>query len=411
MAWTTLYSATNGTSNGGKGDTRRIVIAATALATTANTVRVLFHYSGSGSYTMTDVYIGLQATSGDAWDIDPSTMVRLTQGGNTTFTVTSGAVYSDSATLVVDGTRAVVISLYGGTNLHYLAGTVPDGLSTYRRTGNYAGTADASSLSTSLTNLLGFRGLEGDILYSINEASVTSGPGEVVASGDSFFVSGNIEAQVGIVVGGGDSYPPPRLGTGSVFSPVPKLSGVGSGVDSFIIAIANLNQHVETVSGESANSIRAWGRCLDASRVFGRGHGNVLSLANFTQEVSIISGRAVAQYSGNVSVLVKHSISAEGGITQNIAVGTGRIRPTTDSVDATSSLFVSGLGGFSARTPTVSAAGESAVACVGIISPARPRISAATRAATPSFSFLRDSRSAPTSAASLPLNILRFERS
>lgn len=164
MAWTTLYSATNGTSSGGYGYTRRIVIAATALATTANTVRVLFHYSGTGSYAMTSVYIGLQATSGDAWDIDPTTMVRLTQGGNTTFTITSGAVYSDSATLVVDGTRAVVISLYGGTSLHYLAGTVPAGLSTYHRSGDYAGTADASSFSTSASNLLGFRGLEGDTI-------------------------------------------------------------------------------------------------------------------------------------------------------------------------------------------------------------------------------------------------------
>lgn len=105
MAWTTLYSTANGTAVGGAGRTRRIVVAASLLAGTANTVRVLFHYSGSGSWTMSSVYIGLQATSGDAWDIDPTTLVQLTQGGGTAFTITSGSVYSDAAPLVVDGTR------------------------------------------------------------------------------------------------------------------------------------------------------------------------------------------------------------------------------------------------------------------------------------------------------------------
>ena len=176
MSWSTLFVATNGTASGGNGYTRRIIIAAGSLAGTATTVRVLFHYSGTGSYTITDAYIGLKATSGDPYDIDPATIIRLQQGGSNTITVTSGAVYSDSVSLVVDGTRDIVVSLYGGTALHYLAGTVPSGLTTYHRSGNYASVADATSFTISTSNLLGFRGLEGEQLDSYTSSGSFSLP-------------------------------------------------------------------------------------------------------------------------------------------------------------------------------------------------------------------------------------------
>lgn len=176
MSWSTLFAATNGTASGGNGYTRRIIIAAGSLAGTATTVRVLFHYSGTGSYTITDAYIGLRSTSGDAYDIDPTTLVRLQLGGSNTITVTSGAVYSDSVSLVVDGTRDIVVSLYGGTALHYLAGTVPSGLTIYHRLGNYAAVSDATSFAISGTNLLGFRGLEGEQLDSYTSSGSFSLP-------------------------------------------------------------------------------------------------------------------------------------------------------------------------------------------------------------------------------------------
>jgi hypothetical protein len=156
-----LYTVSLGTALGGAGYTRRHVIAAASLIVTATSVRVVFQHAAT-SYTITDAYIGLQATVGEAYDIDPATLIRLTQGGDGTFTITNSAYVSDAVSLVVDGSRAVVVSLYGAASQVYLAGGFPSGYSAYHRSGNYAGEADAASFLTSSSNVLGFLGLEGE---------------------------------------------------------------------------------------------------------------------------------------------------------------------------------------------------------------------------------------------------------
>ena len=408
MAWATLYSVNNGTGTGGGGYTHRIVIAASALASSADTVRVLFHKINSPYYySIAFAYIGLQAVGGDPYDIDQTTMVRLTQGGNTTLTIQDGAVYSDAVSLDIDGTRAVVISLYNSASIGYLSGAYPVGLSAYYKSNsNVSSSADVSYLSTAAANLFGFRGLEGDILYPVNDGTVESSLDEVTSTADSYFAFGDINDLTGEIISAGNSVLPAVECSGNVFSVAERLSSTGIS----IFLLANIAHKTGTVSAEATTSICCWGGCSDNTRFSGQGHGNVLSHARLLQKPSAVSGAAIVSSAGAIRMSSGQSVFAEGEINPNIAVGTGRIRPATDSVDAASPLFVSGFGGFLARTPTVSAAGESAVACVGRVSPARPRVSAATRAATPSFSFLRDNRSAPTSAVSLPLNILRFER-
>lgn len=168
-----LYTIPLGTASGGQGYTRRHIVAATALLASANRVRVQFHASAT-SYTVTDAYIGLQAASGDPYDIDPATMVRLTKGGNTTLTIWTGNEYSDAVNLVVDGTRAVVVSLYGATNQVYLAGTLPAGYTAYHKVGNYAAAADESGFTATNTNVVGFRGLQGEMVFGNTVFAVLS---------------------------------------------------------------------------------------------------------------------------------------------------------------------------------------------------------------------------------------------
>ena len=156
----TIYTTPEGPSFGGNGYTRRHVIAASSLLSTATSVRVAFQHLAI-AYTITEAYIGLQSTSGDAYDIDPATMVRLTQDGNNTLSISKTKYYSDEVPFTISGDRAIIISLYGATSQMYLAGAFPAGYTAYHLLGNYAGVADATSFLTSTSNVFGFLAIEG----------------------------------------------------------------------------------------------------------------------------------------------------------------------------------------------------------------------------------------------------------
>lgn len=204
----TLYTTPSGKAFGGIGYTRRHVIAASSLLASATSVRVGFQHLLSTTYTITDAYIGLQTVSGDAYDIDPATLVRLTQGGNTTLTITNTAYYSDAVSLAVDGSRAVIVSLYGGTGQLYWAGALPSGYTAHYRSGNYAGVADVTSFSASPSNVVGFLTLEGELVslfgpISIEEqvddvsiASYTWNVGKIEISDELDEVSGQVVSDV-----------------------------------------------------------------------------------------------------------------------------------------------------------------------------------------------------------------------
>lgn len=128
------------------GTTFRYVIPPSLLLATGERIRIHFRWlSQAYSVKMT---IGLQSTSGDAWDIDPATFKKVTRGGSETISISAAGAISDYISLYVDGTRAIVISYYG------VSGTIPRlysttaGVGVYRRlSGDYTSPADQSSFT------------------------------------------------------------------------------------------------------------------------------------------------------------------------------------------------------------------------------------------------------------------------
>lgn len=91
-------------------------------------------------------YIGHGASSGDVYDFE-TTPVRVTVGGQTSFTVTAGqSLVSDTLTFTLDETKPFLISCHLTTDLvPYKDGVT--GVNVYYRNGDHASTVDASSFT------------------------------------------------------------------------------------------------------------------------------------------------------------------------------------------------------------------------------------------------------------------------
>jgi len=132
------------------GTTFRYVIPPSLLLATGERIRIHFRWL-SAAYAV-KMTIGLQAASGDAWDIDPDTFKKVTKGGSETISISAAGAISDHISLHVDGTRAIVVSYYG------VSGTIPRlssttaGVGVYRRlSGDYTSPADQSSFTDYFT--------------------------------------------------------------------------------------------------------------------------------------------------------------------------------------------------------------------------------------------------------------------
>lgn len=160
-----LFNVGNASTSQSLDATARLVIAKTSLLGTAATVRLKLQQR-PGNVWSCYAAIGLRAASGDAYDIDPATLVILTSGGNQLITVSNTdatTMYTDPVAFAVDGLRDVVISIYraGGT-MPQKFGAPPTGLSCYRKGGNYAYTADVGSFATVTDRVDAFNALEGE---------------------------------------------------------------------------------------------------------------------------------------------------------------------------------------------------------------------------------------------------------
>ena len=149
---------------GGGGYTTRQHLGTPTFVGTAENIRVRFQVISGQTYTITHAYIGLQATSGDAYDIDPATLVRLTQNGNTTLTISGTDFRSDRVSLEIDGTRAVIVSFYETDGQTYpgLDDISSNIVYFYEETGvNEAGTANVTGYSQESGSCLVVHSIEG----------------------------------------------------------------------------------------------------------------------------------------------------------------------------------------------------------------------------------------------------------
>lgn len=144
------------------------VVAATAQSTASNTYRLLVPASMVVDKAFNTVqvlffpylyvyavrcYVGLQATGGDAWDIDPLTMTQMTLGGSTTITVPGGGglVATDAIQLdgwESDGSRAMIVSVYRVSGNLAFFNPKPTGLSNYTKSGDFNLPADGTGFNT-----------------------------------------------------------------------------------------------------------------------------------------------------------------------------------------------------------------------------------------------------------------------
>lgn len=146
----------------------RFVIAASALQGTASSVRVKFRRT-TFDYTL-HASIGLQATSGDVYDIDPATLIQFQQiVGTTELHITAGDQYSNTVGLAIDGTRNVVVAIYrdtsGSVGAYFDTGIPkPTGLSIYGRsvTSDESGYANVASYTANISVAYCFEALEGE---------------------------------------------------------------------------------------------------------------------------------------------------------------------------------------------------------------------------------------------------------
>lgn len=325
----TLYTTPSGAAFGGIGYTRRHVIAASSLLASATSVRVGFQHLLSTTYTITDAYIGLQAVSGDAYDIDTATLVRLTQGGNTTLTITNTAYYSDAVSLAVDGSRAAIVSLYGGTGQLYWAGALPSGYTAHYRSGNYAGVADVTSFSASPSNVVGFLTLEGELVslfgpISIEEqvddvsiASYTWNVGKIEISDELDEVSGQVVSDVCFV---------------SINEEIDDVAATGG---SAIVGIASIQEDPDTivVSAYAPNAGQiAVSEELDAISGFAFETGlaiqGVIATEEYVDRVSIVGINQANR------VLVDDAADEVAAVASTWNVGIVKVREYLDVVSA-----------------------------------------------------------------------------
>lgn len=154
--WRALLAPTpdgNATSNWG-GFTHRALIAASRLPKGVYTkLRLTYHAPSNAGGSLAKAYVGLQATSGDAYDID-GTPIEVTFSSSSGFSIGAGeSITSDEVTLTFDGTRNLVISGFTTSGQPHQFGRTDTGEGgAWFLSGDYAATADITG-ATELSNL------------------------------------------------------------------------------------------------------------------------------------------------------------------------------------------------------------------------------------------------------------------
>lgn len=86
----------------------------TILAGPSSHLRIFFRPRGSDVLSFSGVFVGLRATSGDPYDMDPTTITQVlfNDGSPTvTFASNSGGGWSDPVAFALNGTRDLMVSM------------------------------------------------------------------------------------------------------------------------------------------------------------------------------------------------------------------------------------------------------------------------------------------------------------
>ena len=435
---------------GGGGYTTRQHLGTPTFVGTAENIRVRFQVISGQTYTITHAYIGLQATSGDAYDIDPATLVRLTQNGNTTLAISGTDFRSDRVSLEIDGTRAVIVSFYGTDGQTYpgLADISSNIVFFYEETGvNEAGTANVTGYSQQSGSCLVVHSIEGTDelittgiisppLHQVAAAGIVDAnflsivpPAEVIessgnsnlparegagvisgllptvaAAGDSTFAIGLLTSAVEEIVASGSSEIPPVVCTGVVDGLLPTISAISYSNRGRVVLGA-----VVAATGET--SIGAWGVIREPiARVFGEGVGNSLADAAISPSKDEVAGSATTTLLGRGNIIDrKHRVVAT---VDNLAtlVGVGRLRPQRDVVAATASLATVANGTITQYVDTIVASGGPFAVGNATVRPPLSRVAATCFSGIGILSFQRNSALSPQQVTPALTSILQFRR-
>jgi hypothetical protein len=129
---TVLFNAPTHDTGASSGAYSRRVLVASGVQTAGSTgfVRLKFGHLGT-DYTVSDVYIWKKASTGDHWDGEPGTGVKVG-----TFTITAENPYTDPVEFDVDGTESIIVAFVQNNSPGvYAAGQMPTNCASYWKSG------------------------------------------------------------------------------------------------------------------------------------------------------------------------------------------------------------------------------------------------------------------------------------
>jgi hypothetical protein len=229
----------------------RHIVAANSFSNNGSAFRITLEARSDQAMTVTGVYIGKQASSGDAYDYDPADNVHVLFGGSGSVVVPAGGtVTSDWITYTTTKTNTYVIS-YGTTGGY--RGAYGGGNNAYVKTNDQNGyaTADVSGYGSIIANWGGIVSFA--IQYTsvgvanVWNSTVTTQPNAVYFDG----VRGTLEASKASITGANEWYWASNvLSVYSVGSPVLSNPGIEASIRNYPI---NTNsQNYITVQNISA---------------------------------------------------------------------------------------------------------------------------------------------------------------
>jgi len=184
----------------------RVLFAADTFSNDGVSVRIQIEAKSDATTTVVGAYIGQQASSGDAYDMQDGTITQITfDAGQAGASISAGQLkYSDVITYSFDKTKAYIVSI--GVSDTYRAWTGQTGMQSYYRTaksGN-AGVADVSSYTTATAGVVyGLERLEINYESGIDnvwKATLTSPPDPVLFDESGTITWGDKKTEIGGLV-------------------------------------------------------------------------------------------------------------------------------------------------------------------------------------------------------------------
>jgi hypothetical protein len=105
-----ISTGASGSNVFGANTTFRIVLPANYFTSAFTKIELTLYCGGGASVALTALYIGQQATSGDAYDF-AATPTQILFAGSGSKTISSGTFASDITSVSLDRTKAIVIAL------------------------------------------------------------------------------------------------------------------------------------------------------------------------------------------------------------------------------------------------------------------------------------------------------------